>query len=92
MAVLRRFHAPARAGRRWRPRTYWQVWLAVTALPLAVLILGVGLRLVVFPHVLGQAGQEPVFTGYPETSLTLASTSVLDSRLVVCEYRPNTPA
>jgi hypothetical protein len=37
--------------------------------------------------VLGQAGQEPVFTGYPETSLTLASTTVLDSRLVVCEYR-----
>ena len=50
------------------------------------------LRLVVFPHVLGQAGHEPVFTGYPETSLTLASTTVLDSRLVVCEYRPNIPA
>jgi dihydrofolate reductase len=49
------------------------------------------LRLIVFPHVLGQAGQEPVFTGYPETSLTLASTTVLDSRLVVCEYRPDTP-
>ena len=50
------------------------------------------LRLVVFPHVLGQAGHEPVFTGYPETSLTLATTIVLDSRLVVCEYRPNNPA
>ena len=50
------------------------------------------LRLIVFPHVLGQAGQEPVFTGYPETSLTLASTSVLDARLLVCEYRPDTPA
>jgi dihydrofolate reductase len=49
------------------------------------------LRLIVFPHVLGQAGQEPVFTGYPETSLSLASTTVLDSRLVVCEYRPDTP-
>jgi hypothetical protein len=46
MAVLRRFHASARAGRQWRPRTYWQVWLAVIALPLAVLILEVGLRLV----------------------------------------------
>jgi hypothetical protein len=32
------------------------------------------------------------FTGYPETSLTLTSTTVLDSRLVVCEYRPDTPA
>lgn len=50
------------------------------------------LRLVVFPHVLGQAGQEPVFASYPETSLDLTSTTVLDSRLVVCEYRPNTPA
>ena len=50
------------------------------------------LRLVVFPHLLGQAGQEPVFTGYPETSLTLTSTTILDSRLVVCEYRPDMPA
>jgi dihydrofolate reductase len=50
------------------------------------------LRLVVFPHVLGRAGQEPVFASYPETSLDLTSTTVLDSRLVVCEYRPKTPA
>ena len=50
------------------------------------------LRLVVFPHVLGQAGQEPVFAGYPETNLSLASTTVLDSHLVVCEYRPKLPA
>jgi dihydrofolate reductase len=50
------------------------------------------LRLIVFPHLLGHAGQEPVFTGYPETSLTLTSTTVLDSRLVVCEYRPDIPA
>jgi dihydrofolate reductase len=50
------------------------------------------LRLVVFPHVLGQAGQEPLFAGYPETSLNLASTTVLDSRLLVCEYRPGIPA
>jgi dihydrofolate reductase len=49
-------------------------------------------RLVVFPHLLGQVGQEPVFTGYPETRLTLTSTTVLDSRLMVCEYRPKTPA
>ena len=50
------------------------------------------LRLIVFPHVLGKAGQEPVFAGYPETSLALASTTVLDSRLLVCEYRPDTAA
>jgi dihydrofolate reductase len=50
------------------------------------------LRLVVFPHVLGQAGRESVFAGCPETGLTLAGTAVLDSRLVVCEYRPGSPA
>ncbi len=50
------------------------------------------LRLAVFPHVLGLAGREPVFAGYPETSLDLTSTTVLDSRLVICEYRPKTPA
>jgi hypothetical protein len=42
--------------------------------------------------VLGQAGREPVFASYPETGLDLTSTTVLDSRLVVCEYRPKTPA
>ena len=47
------------------------------------------LRLVVFPHVLGQSGREPVFAGYPESGLDLTSTTVLDSRLVVCEYHPN---
>jgi dihydrofolate reductase len=50
------------------------------------------LRLVVFPHVLGQAGREPVFAGYPETGFDLASATVLDSRLVICEYRPRIPA
>lgn len=50
------------------------------------------LRLVVFPCVLGRAGQEPVFAGYPETTLDLTSSTVLDSRLLVCEYRPKAPA
>jgi dihydrofolate reductase len=50
------------------------------------------LRLVVVPHVLGQAGQEPVFAGCAETSLDLASATVLDSCLVVCEYQPKTLA
>jgi dihydrofolate reductase len=50
------------------------------------------LRLVVFPHVLGQAGREPVFADYPETGLTLVGTAVLDSRLMICEYRPGSPA
>ncbi len=38
------------------------------------------LRLVVFPHLLGPSGQQPVFAGYPGTTLTLAGTSVLDAR------------
>jgi dihydrofolate reductase len=50
------------------------------------------LRLTVFPHVLGQVGREPVFAGFTETSLTLASTTVLDSSLMICEYRPGSPA
>ena len=50
------------------------------------------LRLVVFPHVLGSAGDQAVFAGYHETSLDLISTTVLDSRLAVLEYRPATSA
>jgi dihydrofolate reductase len=46
------------------------------------------LRLVVFPHVLGETGQKPLFAGWPETGFSLTSTSVLDSRLVVCDYHP----
>ena len=32
--------------RRWQPQTYWQAWMAASGLPLAVLVIGVGLRLV----------------------------------------------
>ena len=45
------------------------------------------LRLMVFPIVLGNDGQEPVFAGYPRTGLELAATRVLDSRLLLLEYR-----
>jgi hypothetical protein len=31
--------------RRWQPQTYWQVWMAAGGLPLAVLVIGIGLRL-----------------------------------------------
>lgn len=31
--------------RRWRPSTYWQVWMAAGCLPLAVLVIGISLRL-----------------------------------------------
>ena len=46
------------------------------------------LRLMVFPLVLGSAGREPIFAGYTHTRLDLIQTKVLDSRLVLLEYRP----
>jgi dihydrofolate reductase len=46
------------------------------------------LRLVVFPHVLGEAGRKPLFAGWPETGFSLTSTSVIDARLLVSEYQP----
>jgi dihydrofolate reductase len=46
------------------------------------------LRLAVFPLVLGEAGREPAFAGYQPAGLELAGTTVLDSRIVVLEYRP----
>ena len=45
------------------------------------------LRLMVFPVILGSAGREPVFAGYPQGSLELIDTKVLDSRVVLLEYR-----
>jgi hypothetical protein len=32
--------------RRWQPQTYWQVWMKVSGIPLAALVIGVWLRLV----------------------------------------------
>ena len=46
------------------------------------------LRLMVFPLILGSAGREPIFAGYPQGSLELIDTKVLDSRLILLEYRP----
>ena len=46
------------------------------------------LRLIVFPLTLGDAGREPIFAGYPQGSLELIDTKVLDSRLILLEYRP----
>jgi len=45
------------------------------------------LRLMVFPLILGSAGREPVFAGYTQGSLELIDTKVLDSRLILLEYR-----
>jgi dihydrofolate reductase len=49
------------------------------------------LRVAVFPLILGDAGREPGFAGHRRSGLDLVSTGVLDSRLVMLEYRPATP-
>jgi dihydrofolate reductase len=49
------------------------------------------LRLIVFPVILGAVGREPIFAGYPQGRLELIDTKVLDSRLVLLEYRPGRP-
>lgn len=46
------------------------------------------LRVAVFPLVLGTSGREPAYAGYPQTHLELTGTTVLDSRIVMLEYRP----
>jgi dihydrofolate reductase len=46
------------------------------------------LRLMVFPVILGQTGKEPIYADYPRIPLELMSTKVLDSRLILVEYRP----
>ena len=45
------------------------------------------LRLLVFPLILGTAGREPIYAGYPQAGLELIDTKVLDSRLTLLEYR-----
>jgi dihydrofolate reductase len=46
------------------------------------------LRLIVFPLILGQAGKEPIYADFPRVPLELMNTKVLDSRLILLEYRP----
>jgi dihydrofolate reductase len=48
------------------------------------------LRLMVFPLILGESGKEPIYVDYPRLPLELIGTKVLDSRLVLLEYRPAT--
>jgi dihydrofolate reductase len=45
------------------------------------------LRLMVFPQVLGESGQERILQGLPDINLRLASTQVLDARLVLLDYQ-----
>lgn len=45
------------------------------------------LRLMVFPLILGENGKEPIYADYPRLPLELVNTTVLDSRLILLEYR-----
>lgn len=45
------------------------------------------LRVAIFPLILGDAGREPAFAGHQRAGLELAGTTVLDSRVVLLEYR-----
>jgi dihydrofolate reductase len=46
------------------------------------------LRLMIFPLVLGETGEEPLFSGLPDVGFELVEQSVLDGRIVLCDYRP----
>jgi dihydrofolate reductase len=46
------------------------------------------LRIMVFPLILGDAGREPFSAGHSQAGLKLMATEILDSRLVMLEYRP----
>jgi dihydrofolate reductase len=46
------------------------------------------LRLMIFPVVLGTTGRESIYAGYEKTSLELLGSRILDSRLILLEYRP----
>ena len=47
------------------------------------------LRLMVFPLILGEEGKELIYADYPRLPLELVKTTVLDSRLILLEYRPS---
>ena len=49
------------------------------------------LRIMVFPQILGETGEEPFLADLPDISLRLGGTQVLDNRLVLLEYLPEAP-
>jgi len=54
---------------------------------MSMMQLGDRLRLMVFPLILGNAGREPIYAAYRRTSLKLMEKGVLDSALILPEYR-----
>lgn len=65
----------------------------VGSLSLVRRLLGAGLvdhiRLLVFPLIVGETGQEPFFAQLPDIGLELVDQSVLDGRIVLSDYRPS---
>jgi dihydrofolate reductase len=65
----------------------------IGSLSLVRQMLGAGLidrlRLLVFPLIIGETGQEPAFARLPDVALDLVGQSVLDGRIVLSEYRPS---
>ncbi|MFI5894573.1 dihydrofolate reductase family protein [Actinoplanes sp. NPDC051513] len=49
------------------------------------------LRLLVFPVVLGQSGQQPALAGTPDLALELVDHRILDGRIACYDYRPAGP-
>jgi len=49
------------------------------------------LRIMLFPQILGESGEEPFLAGLPDINLRLGATQVLDQRLVLLEYLPGAP-
>jgi dihydrofolate reductase len=45
------------------------------------------LRLMVFPQVLGESGDERILEGLPDVNLRLASSEVIDQRIVLLDYK-----
>ena len=45
------------------------------------------LRLMMFPQVLGESGQERILQDLPDINLRLSSATVLDQRLVLLDYQ-----
>jgi dihydrofolate reductase len=45
------------------------------------------LRIMMFPLTLGADGREPAYAGYPRAGFELVGSQVLDSRVVLVEYR-----
>jgi dihydrofolate reductase len=65
----------------------------IGSLSLVSQLLGAGLvdrlRLLVFPLIAGETGQEPAFARLPDIGLNLVGQSVLDGQIVLSEYRPS---